>query len=52
LSIGKYLIAENSAAIDFTKLIGNDMTVSLATLGEARATDWRYINSGYPARLI
>jgi type VI secretion system secreted protein VgrG len=46
------LIAENSAAIDFTKLIGNDMTVSLATLGEAGATDWRYINSGYPARLI
>ena len=38
------LVAENSAAIDFSKLIGNDMTVSVATLGEAGATDWRYIN--------
>ena len=38
------LIAENSAAIDFSKLIGNDITVSLATLGEAGTTDWRYIN--------
>ena len=27
------LIAENSTAIDFSKLIGNDITLSVATMG-------------------
>ena len=38
------LIAENSTAIDFSKLIGNDITLSVATMGESEETEWRYIN--------
>ena len=38
------LIAENSNAIDFSKLIGNDITLSVATMGEFEETEWRYIN--------
>jgi type VI secretion system secreted protein VgrG len=38
------LIAQNSTMIDFSKLIGNEITLSVATMGEAGATDWRYVN--------
>jgi type VI secretion system secreted protein VgrG len=38
------LIAENSATIDFSRLVGNGIALSVATLGEAGATEWRYIN--------
>ena len=38
------LIAENSTAIDFSKLIGNDITLRVATMGESEETEWRYIN--------
>ena len=38
------LIAENSTVIDFSKLIGHDITLSVATMGEAGDTDWRYLN--------
>src|SRR5580693_3679655 len=38
------LIAENSATIDFSRLVGNGIALSVATLGEDGATEWRYIN--------
>jgi type VI secretion system secreted protein VgrG len=38
------LIAENSTTIDFSKLVGNGIALSVATLGEGGATEWRYIN--------
>jgi type VI secretion system secreted protein VgrG len=38
------LIAENSTTIDFSKLVGNGIALSVATLGEDGATEWRYIN--------
>ena len=38
------LIAENSTAIDFSKLIGHDITLSVATMGESEDTEWRYVN--------
>ena len=38
------LIAPNSTTIDFSKLMGNDITLSVATPGEGGATDWRYID--------
>jgi type VI secretion system secreted protein VgrG len=38
------LIAENSTTIDFSKLVGNGIALSVATLGEGDATEWRYIN--------
>jgi type VI secretion system secreted protein VgrG len=38
------LIAENSTAIDFSKLVGNGIALSVATPGEEGATEWRYIN--------
>ena len=48
-SIELNLIAANSTTIDFTELMGNDITLSIATPGEGGATDWRYI-SGICAR--
>jgi type VI secretion system secreted protein VgrG len=38
------LIAPNTTTIDFSKLMGNDITLSVATPGEDEATDWRYIS--------
>ena len=38
------LIAENSTTIDFSKLVGNGIALSVATPGEEGATEWRYIN--------
>jgi type VI secretion system secreted protein VgrG len=38
------LIAENSTTIDFSKLVGNDISLSVATTGEGGATDWRYLS--------
>ena len=38
------LIAANSTTIDFSKLMGNDITLSVATPGEGGATDWRYVS--------
>jgi type VI secretion system secreted protein VgrG len=43
------LIAENSAVIDFSKLVGNDITLRVATLAKGDAIEWRYI-SGICAR--
>jgi type VI secretion system secreted protein VgrG len=48
-SIELNLIAANSTTIDFTELMGNDITLSIATPGDGGATDWRYI-SGICAR--
>ena len=38
------LIAANSTTIDFSKLMGNEITLSVAIPGEGGATDWRYIS--------
>ena len=38
------LIAAKSTIIDFGELMGNDITLSVATPGEDGATDWRYIS--------
>jgi type VI secretion system secreted protein VgrG len=38
------LIAENSTQIDFSKIIGNDITLKIATLGAGGVNDWRYAN--------
>jgi type VI secretion system secreted protein VgrG len=38
------LIAENSTVIDFSKLVGHDISLSVATAGEGGATEWRYLN--------
>jgi type VI secretion system secreted protein VgrG len=43
------LIAENSTTIDFSKLVGHDISLSVATSGEGGATEWRYL-SGICAR--
>ena len=43
------LIAENSTVVDFSKLVGHDIGLSIATTGKEGATDWRYL-SGICAR--
>jgi type VI secretion system secreted protein VgrG len=43
------LIAENSTTVDFSKLVGHDISLSVATTGEGGASDWRYL-SGICAR--
>jgi type VI secretion system secreted protein VgrG len=43
------LIAENSTTVDFGKLVGRDISLSVAATGEGGATDWRYL-SGICAR--
>jgi type VI secretion system secreted protein VgrG len=43
------LVAENSTVIDFSKLVGNDITLRVATPAKGDAIEWRYI-SGICAR--
>ena len=43
------LIAENSTLVDFSKLVGNDISLRVATPGKGEAMGWRYI-SGICAR--
>ena len=43
------LIAENSTTIDFSKLVGHDISLSVATTGDGANTQWRYL-SGICAR--
>src|SRR5262245_8780152 len=38
------LVATNSTTVDFSKLVGNDMTLSIVTPAEGGATDRRYIS--------
>jgi type VI secretion system secreted protein VgrG len=38
------LIAQNSTPIDFGKLIGNPITLAVATPGQGDSNDWRYVN--------
>jgi type VI secretion system secreted protein VgrG len=38
------LIADNSTTVDFSKLVGNDITVSVATPAKDGDADWRYIS--------
>ena len=38
------LIAENSTQIDFSKIVGNQITLKIATLGADGDNDWRYVD--------
>ena len=38
------LIAENSTPIDFSKIVGNKITLKVATLGEGTENSWRYVD--------
>src|ERR1700722_5760246 len=38
------LVAQNSTTIDFSKIVGNDITLKIAILGTDGSTDWRYLN--------
>jgi type VI secretion system secreted protein VgrG len=38
------LIADNSTTVDFGKLVGQDITVSVATPANGGDADWRYLN--------
>jgi type VI secretion system secreted protein VgrG len=38
------LIAENSTAVDFSKLVGKEITLKIATPGNGSDPDWRYID--------
>ena len=38
------LIAENSTEVDFSKLVGKEITVKIATPGNGSDPDWRYID--------
>src|SRR5258708_39702411 len=38
------LIADNSTTIDFSQLVGKEMTLSVVTPGNGGAADWRYHN--------
>jgi type VI secretion system secreted protein VgrG len=38
------LVAHNSTAIDFSKLVGNDIGLSMSTPGSGYTSDWRYIH--------
>jgi type VI secretion system secreted protein VgrG len=43
------LIADNSTTIDFSQLVGKEMTLAVATPGEHGSTEWRYINGICPS---
>ena len=38
------LIAENETEVDFGRLIGNPITLAVATPGDGGSTEWRYVN--------
>ena len=38
------LVADNSTTVDFDKIVGQDVTLCVATAGEGPATEWRYTN--------
>jgi type VI secretion system secreted protein VgrG len=38
------LIADNSTTVDFSQLVGKEMTVAVATPGQDSETEWRYVN--------
>jgi type VI secretion system secreted protein VgrG len=41
------LVAHNSATIDFSQLVGNDITIKVSTPGAESASDWGYITGIY-----
>jgi type VI secretion system secreted protein VgrG len=43
-SIGLDLIAENATRVDFSKLVGSELTLKVATPGEGSDTQWRYLS--------
>jgi type VI secretion system secreted protein VgrG len=38
------LIAENSTTIDFNQVVGNQITLAIATPGQGGAAEWRYLD--------
>jgi type VI secretion system secreted protein VgrG len=38
------LLAENSTTIDFSKIVGSEVTLKVATPGEGGETQWRYLS--------
>ncbi|HYY30998.1 MAG TPA: type VI secretion system tip protein TssI/VgrG [Chthoniobacterales bacterium] len=38
------LIADNSTDVDFSKIVGKEITLKIAVLGSGGTTDWRYVN--------
>ena len=38
------LIADNSTTVDFSHLVGKEMTLAVATPGQDSETEWRYVN--------
>ena len=38
------LIADNSTTVDFSQLVGKEMTLAVATPGQDSETEWRYVN--------
>jgi type VI secretion system secreted protein VgrG len=38
------LIADNSTQVDFSKIVGGEITLKVATLGADTENDWRYVN--------
>ncbi len=38
------LVADNSTTVDFSQLVGKDITLAIATPGQGGETDWRYVN--------
>src|SRR6516165_66596 len=38
------LIADNSTTVDFSQLVGKEMTLAIATPGQDNETQWRYVN--------
>jgi type VI secretion system secreted protein VgrG len=38
------LVGQNSTTIDFSKIVGNEITLKIAILGADGSTDWRYFN--------
>jgi len=38
------LVADNSTTVDFSQLVGKDITLAVATPGQGGETDWRYVN--------
>jgi type VI secretion system secreted protein VgrG len=43
------LIADNSATIDFSQLVGKDITLAVATPGQGNEAEWRYVNGICPS---
>src|SRR5271165_250478 len=48
-SIELDLIADNSTTIDFSQLVGKEITLAVATPGQESDVEWRYVNGICPS---